>query len=174
MKKILALLTLLILSLVISIFLITKNRNKKIYNFSEISCAFDGTVKVNLDNNIYECNLKHTPEQINVLEITNPKELEGLTFTWEQEKCTVIWKELNCELNKEFLPQSSFAEAIILVLNSISDRNSLNFESGNSEESIFTGDIPIGKFKIKVGKDGTIKNVYIPDINLEAELSAAK
>ena len=174
MKKILALLTLLIFSMVISIFLIIKNRNKKIYNSAEISSSFDGTVKIKLDDNTYECNLKHTPEQINILEITTPKELEGLTFTWEQEKCTVMWKELNCELNKEFLPQTSFAEAIVLVLNSVSDKNSLTFDSENAGENIFSGNIPIGNFKIKVGKDGIIKNIYIPSIKLDAELSAIK
>ena len=155
-----------------SFFIISKiAKNKNISNSTEISASFDGTVKVNTGERIYECDLKHTPEQMNTLEILVPKELEGLTFIWEGEKCTAVWKNLQCELNKDFLPQSAFAETIVNILNLISDKENLNLESNGSGETTFSGKTDTTNFQMEFDKNGTIRRISVPDMKLEAEFN---
>lgn len=159
----------------VSFFLMSKiAKNKNISKLTEISTCFDGTIDVSIDGKLYKCDLKHTPEQMNTLEILTPKELEGLTFIWEGEKCTAVWKNLQCELNKDFLPQTAFAETIVKILNLLSDKENLNLECDNSSEFLFSGKTDTGDFKVKFDKTGTINKISVPDMKLEAEFNPAK
>lgn len=138
---------------------------------SDVNCinnSFDGIVKIKAQDKEYECNLQHTPEQVNRLEITKPENIAGLTFVWEGENYKVLWKDLSCELNKEFLPQGAFAEMIINILNSLSDTDNLSLESQDGGICVFAGKGNFGKFKLSVNNDGAITNIRVPDENLDA------
>lgn len=140
---------------------------------NNITIPFEGQIKVISDGKNYECELHHTPEQINSLEILKPEGLAGLTFTWEGESYKVIWKDLSCELNKSFLPQKAFAEILIEILNKLSEQNSLEQESSNNDGTVFSGTGSFGKFKITVTNDSTVKNISIPDEHLEFQFHKA-
>lgn len=176
MKKILILFIFLAVLVVLSLFgfYISKKYIKKNCRPPEIITSFDSTAKIDSDGKLYECIIRHTSEQMNTLEITKPKDLEGLMFIWEGGKCTVVWKNLTCEINKEFLPQNAFAETIINILNLISDKNNLNFESEEFEKSIFSGKASCGNFKVAIDKTGEIKTISVPDIKLKVELTFSK
>lgn len=176
MKKILILFILPAVLVILSLFCfyISKKYIKKNYRPAAIITSFDSTAKINSDGKLYECIIRHTSEQMNTLEITQPKDLDGLMFIWEGGKCMVVWKNLTCEINKEFLPQNAFAETIINILNLISDENNLNFESGNFEKSIFSGKAHCCNFKVTIDKAGEIKTISVPDIKLEVEMVSSK
>lgn len=136
-----------------------------------ISSVFDGEVSIKINGEEYECELRHTPEQVSRIEITKPEQLNGLVFTWEGNKYKILWKDLECEFNKDVLPQSAFMEAIVDVLNSITGNENLNYDSVSGEGSVFSGKCAVGDFEITADKNGVIKNVSIPSINLKADFT---
>lgn len=157
-----------VMSIVMSLLVISGCKSKS-SDPTRITGSFDGIVKIKSKDKEYECELRHTPEQVNRLEVTKPENIAGLTFVWEGEQYKVMWKNLSCELNKEFLPQEAFAEMLINILNLVTDTDNLECEECNNGETIFTGNCTFGKFKVGVDRDGIIKSISIPDERLEAE-----
>lgn len=136
---------------------------------NSVSSAFDGEIKVKVGQNEYECELIHTPEQVSHIEITKPDKLNGLSFAWEGDKNKILWKDLECEFNKDVLPQMAFVKIIVNVLNSVADKENLKSDSENGEESVLSGKCKDGDFKITVNKKGTIKHISVPSALLEAD-----
>lgn len=154
--------------------LITSGCGNKKSDVGSISDSFDGTVKVKVGNLEYECALNHTPEKINRIEIISPTEIAGLIFLWEDGKYNVLWKDLSCELNNQFLPPEAFAQAVVDVLDSLRGEEGLNYENSSSEGYTYTGKCESSDFKVKTGKDGTIKYISIPSKNIEVQFSENK
>lgn len=143
---------------------------KRSSNSSNISTNFNGTINVKTLDKEYKCQLSHTPERTSRLEITSPNELSGLTFLWENGKYNVCWKELMCELTKQFLGEKAFAETIVEILDFLSENQELSSEkSSNKNEEVYTGKCPCGGFKIKTDKNGVIKSISVPEKNIECE-----
>lgn len=155
---------------ILLILMISGCGNKKSAS-ENISNSFDGIIKVKVNNKEYECELSHTPEKINRIEIISPKELSGLVFSWEDGKYDVSWKDLSCELSKQVLSQEAFARAIVSVLDSVGGAEGLNLENSSSEGATYSGKCEAGEFKIKTNKHGTIKYISIPSKNIEVELT---
>ncbi len=162
----------LIFAVLILIGLFVPGCTNKLSDANYLNSSIDGAIKIKDKDKEYECNLQHTAEQVNRLEITKPENIAGLTFIWEGESYKVLWKDLSCELNKKFLPQGAFAEVIINILNLVSDTDSLNLESDDGSTRVFTGKSSFGKFKLCANNDGTITNISVPDESLEVTFTA--
>ena len=97
---------------------------------------------------------------INRIKILEPKSLSGLTFSWESNNYEVSLNDLSCSFNKDFLPNTSFLSLLVEAINSINQRESLNFESNKGGEIVFNGGC---NSRIVTDKDGKIQKIEIPD-----------
>ena len=140
-------------------------------NVCNTSDSFDGKISVNVAGKSYKCELLHTPEKVSIVKVLEPPNLSGLTFSWENDKYSVSWKDLSCEFNKQFMPDTSFLSDVIYVMNSLHQKELLKNLPDDSEDKIYTGSCEAGEFKVVFDKNGYLKQIDIndKDIHIKTE-----
>lgn len=165
-------LTAILLCLMFSLFIVgCKNINIGTKSPEDVSDSFDGNVSVKVEDKVYECELCHTPEHATVIKIIKPEALCGLTLSWVDGKYSISWKNLSCELGKEFLAERSFARAIADVFNSLSEKEKLSYISSDAGEAMFSGSCGSGEYNLLVDKKGTVSHISIPSKGIEADFT---
>ena len=128
-----------------------------------IKTSFDGRVLIVDSGKNYKCDFIHTPEGVNIIKVVEPESLAGLTFSWENDKYNVSWKDLSCEFNKQFLPDASFLSDIVSVMNSLHKEDGLKIIKNDDGERTFEGNSDIGNFRVVFDKDGELKQIDIDE-----------
>ena len=144
---------------------------EKDMSVSNINDSFNGSIQVESDGKQYECELLHTPEKVSVIKILKPDSLSGLTFSWENDKYNVAWKELSCEFNKEFIPDCSFMSNIVSVMNALHQKELLKNLPDDSDDNIYMGNCEAGEFKAIFNKDVSLKQINIDEKNIHVKMT---
>lgn len=136
-------------------------------NNSDISTTFTSQANVVFNDTEMICKISRTATNIACISIIQPIELQGITFSWTDNNYKVSYNELGYENNIEILPNNSFAQAIINVLNSIESKENISLVSSNDNTNTFNGTCSSGKFFVTVQKsNSSIKNIKLDEINL--------
>lgn len=96
------------------------------------------------------------------INIITPEETEGLTYIWNQ-GFEMIYNELHCKTESDYLPDFSFAQAVYNVLKCACESRDVRYDS---ELKVFKGKCKSGEFEIYADSQGYIQNISVPEINL--------
>lgn len=133
---------------------------------TDFSCNADVVMN---DCNI-KCKIFRTSEGLSEIEVTSPEELNGLKYKWLGNNYSVSYQGLTCETQSQFLPDNSFAKAIVNALNETSKPESLTPVSSQKDSSTYSGNTDSGKFQITVdNSSGFIKELSFDDSSLTAK-----
>lgn len=140
---------------------------KLINSVPTVNTSIDSKVKLEKEGQSFCCNLVHTPEGISTVRFTSPKNLEGLTFSWENGNYKVEMKELSGEYNLTPWLENSDISYVIKVLDSLNDIESLKFISKDESGQIFKGTAENFEYEVKLDSKNNIMSICVPKINLK-------
>ena len=123
---------------------------------------FDTTAKISMQNEGFEnINLQaevlvEDKENITIT-VISPDEISGLEFVWTKDSFEMVFRDLHCVSEKDYLPEFSFSRLIYSSL------ISLYSDSADAEKSdggwIFSGECSGGKFSAFADESGYIKSI---------------
>ncbi|MBR2724827.1 MAG: hypothetical protein IKB72_05260 [Ruminococcus sp.] len=123
-------------------------------------------IETDLENFLLKADI--SVENSNNVEITviSPKEISGLSYIWGEE-FEMVYKNLHCKTEKDYLPQFSFSQGIYNVLNSLYE----NDKATKSENGdwLFKGESQSGEYEVQTDSKGYIQNISIKEIRLCAD-----
>ena len=129
---------------------------------------FDGVVTVENGDAQFEdfclmaeisvCNLSQTE-----ITLVSPHQLKGLSYIWD-EGFEMVYLDLHCKTETNYLPEFSFAQGIYNVLKSLRKNNKATHSQDNNW--LFEGKCESGEYKVLADDRGYIKNISIEEINL--------
>ena len=123
------------------------------------------------EGKIYECYLIHTPEGVNTVKFTSPKNLEGLTFLWENGKYKVEMKGLSGEYNLEPWNDDADISTVMKILDYLNDAASLKLVSADESGKLFKGTAENIEYEVKLNSKNNIKSIFVPQIGLKVNFS---
>lgn len=128
-----------------------------------IDCDYNGT-KLKAEINAE----KHNDLVIKMLE---PRGVEGYAYTYKGGRLNINYNELNIDSADDYLPSSSFAEAIYNVLKSVNSEKAVLNGSYNSLAE-YKGKCDSGNYILKTDiNTGYISELEIKEIKLTASFS---
>jgi hypothetical protein len=142
-------------------------------DYVDLITNFEGIVRVEANDKKYEFKIFHTPEGVSTVTFVEPKEINGLTFYWENGKYTVSMNNLSGEFTSEPLTDDSFVVRIIKVLNSLNDKESLKRSEGEEGEEIIKGKCDNMDYEVAVNKKGEIVRMTIPESDIVASFQCS-
>ena len=137
----------------------------------DIVTSFSGKATVKQGDNIIECDICRSNDQAAKIVVTKPEQISGFEFKWLGEENGITYGELQTKTSTQFLPDNSFAQAIINVLNASSYPENLKPKENIERKNEFTGICESGDFKIDVTNQGIIEKIYIEKLELEVSFS---
>ncbi len=141
---------------------------KKLINSVPIvNTSIDSKVKIEKDGESFNCNLVHTPEGISTVRFISPKNLEGLTFLWENGNYKVEMKELSGEYNLTPWLENSDISYVIKVLDTLNDSETLKSISKDESGQIFKGTAENFEYEVKLDSKNNIMSICVPKIGLK-------
>lgn len=118
------------------------------------------------------CTVTRNAEGVAVITVTEPAQLNGMSFEWRGDGYGISYNGLACETEKPFLPSTSFASAIINVLTACENVDSLVVQSQDGGKTVYSGSSESGRFEITVNNsDGFIEKITIAELKLTVDLT---
>ncbi len=143
----------------------TKSEEEKIV--SSLNRDFDMKALIKIGDIAAEADVNRTKEGTGTVKITNPKNLSGLTFSFDKNDVTVSFLGLNLKLNNNDVLNSSLAKALISSINKAATPHGVNL-SAKGDVITATGKTESGDFSLLIDRNKkTILSLSIPDLLLE-------
>lgn len=142
-------------------------------NTKDLSIVNDFESKIQIiidDNEQYECEFTHTPENINVVKVNKPEKLGGLTFSWMGNKKEVMWKDLKCEMTQEIMSKNAVVLDLVNAVNTLNNIDNLEKINEKSEFMRFKGKTETGEFEVHINDDGYIQKIILLNNNKNTEI----
>lgn len=131
---------------------------------------FSASAQVDTAGTELSCEVSHTKEGVSSVTVTKPEGLKGLCFKWLGGAYSIEYNKLFCQTTSDYLPQQSFARAIVNVLNACSSPEDLSLAENKNNLCVYTGTCGSGNFKVTCdNKTGLIQIVEIDDLSLKVE-----
>lgn len=138
----------------------------------ELVTEFSGDADVEMGDTKLKCNVVHTEKGIASVTISSPEGLKGLSFKNLGGTYAISYNELICETKTSFLPNSSFAQAIVNVLDKVAEENGAVYQTTEEDNAVFSGTSKSGDFKLYAdSKTGIIKKIDLPEVNIAAKFN---
>lgn len=137
----------------------------------DIVSSFKGKMTVTQGDSKIECSICRNNEESAQITVDKPDQIKGLKFKWCGSDNGIVFGELQLKTQTAFLPDNSFAQAIMNVLKVSSKAENLTSEANFERKNEFSGTCDSGKFKIIVNDQGLIETIYIEDMKLEANFT---
>lgn len=136
----------------------------------DIVFAFTCNAQVTTKNGDVSCTITRAAPQSESITVQSPKELNGMTYTWE-DNFSISYEGLVTSSTDCTLPPSSFAAQIVGVLDAASKQDALT----DVGDSVFTGNYENSPFTLTVdSKTGHIQQIEIPRYGISAKLNNYK
>ena len=134
---------------------------------------------VNMLSNGFECGMSvtydKTPYQIHFtksdaisyqISVEKPADLKGFVFKCENSNVSITYNGLGINIDQASLPQSAFAQAIFVVLDSAINSKKITYKIFSNRIEMY-GETAIGKYTINVDKK-TLRpvSISVPAVNL--------
>ncbi|HEX3037757.1 MAG TPA: hypothetical protein VHO94_02030 [Oscillospiraceae bacterium] len=137
---------------------------------TNIVFAFTCSAKVTTKNGDVSCTITRAAPQSESITVQSPKELNGMTYTWE-DNFSISYEGLQTKSTDCTLPPSSFAAQIVGVLDAASKQDALT----DVGDSVFTGKFDNDTYTLTVdSKTGHIQQIEIPRYGISAKLDHYK
>lgn len=137
----------------------------------DIVSSFKAKMIVTQNDSVIECSVCRNNEESAQITIDKPDQIKGLKFKWSGNDNGIIFGDFQLKTETAFLPDSSFAQAIMNVLKVSSKPENLTSEANLERKNEFSGMCDSGKFKLIVNDQGLIETIYIEDMKLEANFT---
>lgn len=144
---------------------ISKAEEEKIA--SSLSQGFDVKAVIRMGEIKAQADINRTKDGTSTVKITNPKNLSGLTFSFDNENVTVSFLGLSLKLDNEKVLNSAMSKAVISSINKVSTPHGVSFETKDGN-LIANGETESGKFELVLNsKDYSLLSLSVPDLDLE-------
>ena len=101
------------------------------------------------------------------INVTSPEDLAGLSYLWNADEFEMVYDELHCKAEVDYLPEFGFAQIIRNVLCSVYENPCGEYtESG---DVIFAGKCVSGGFELLTDNKGKIRNISVEELNFSAD-----
>ena len=139
--------------------------NSEVSEFTNVNNNIESEIKIKSKDNEYKCKIFHTPEGLNTVTFSYPKNLEGFTISRNCGKYEVVQKELQGEYIKDPLPEDSEIRKLMDILDTLNrEESGFNLKSEEEGEKTFVGN----ESEVVLDKKGNIVRVSLK--NPEAEI----
>ena len=136
---------------------------------------FSAAAQVDTAGTQLSCEVSHTKEGVSSVTVTKPDGLKGLCFKWLGGAYSIEYNKLYCQTTSDYLPQQSFARAIVNVLNVCASPEELSLAENENNLCVYTGSCDSGNFKVTCdSKTGLIQTVEIDGLSLKVEFANHK
>ena len=101
------------------------------------------------------------------IDVFYPEDLSGLSYVWNEEGFEMVYGDLHCKTESDYLPEFTFSQTIYNVLRSVY----LNpcGEYLESSDVLFTGNCASGDFELITDSKGNLKNISVKELNFSAD-----
>lgn len=135
----------------------------------DVVTSFSANVQVTQEDSVILCTISRTPESIAAVTVTEPQQLNGMRFEWRGSGYGISYNGITCETEKPFLPNTSFAAALVNALTEAAKPEGLAFEAMQEERALFSGTCDSGRFQIWVNNaNGLIEQLTVDELKLKA------
>ena len=160
----------LLLSLTLIIGLCFAGCEKNLINSTPtVVTSIQSNAIIEKEGKICECYLIHTPEGVNTVKFTSPKNLEGLTFLWENGKYKIEMKGLSGEYNLAPWSDNADISTVMKILDSLNDPTLLKSVSVDESGEVFKGTVENIEYEVKLNSKNNIKSLFIPKTGLKVD-----
>lgn len=136
---------------------------------------FAAAAQVDTAGTELSCEVSHTKEGVSSVTVTKPDGLKGLCFKWLGGAYSIEYNKLFCQTTSDYLPQQSFARAIVNVLNSCASPDELSLTENKDNLCVYKGSCDSGDFKVTCdNKTGLIQIIEIENLSLKVEFENHK
>lgn len=128
---------------------------------------FSASAQVDTSGTLISCDISHTKEGVSSVTVTKPDGLKGLSFKWLGGSYSIEYNQLFCQTTSDYLPQQSFARAIVNVLDACAAPDKLTLSENKNGLGVYTGTCDSGDFTVTCdNKTGIIQKVEIKNLSL--------
>lgn len=101
------------------------------------------------------------------IDVFYPEDLSGLSYVWNEEGFEMVYDDLHCKSESDYLPEFTFSRTIYNVIRSVySNPQGEYTENG---DVLFTGNCESGDFELLTDCEGNLKNISVKEINFSAD-----
>ena len=138
---------------------------------AETITKFSANILVTMGESEISCQLYRKGTGDVSLTVKEPVQLAGMGFEWKDNRYAISYNGLRTETENPFLPASSFASAIVSVLDAAEAGNAQN--EGEKDGFVFyTGECSSGAYQYGVNSyTGFIEQITLEDLGIKAVLS---
>ena len=154
------------------IFLLTFSACAKNNKAPAVCGDFDAVIKISMQNEGFENQdlraelLVEDKENI-ANTVINPDEISGLEFVWTKDSFEMVFRDLHCVSEKDYLPGFSFAR---LIYSSLASLYSGSARAEKSETGwIYYGECSGGEFSAFADESGYLKSINAESVGFFAE-----
>ncbi|MBQ3969481.1 MAG: hypothetical protein II685_03215 [Clostridia bacterium] len=133
----------------------------------------DDRCMVRYGENDYKADITHSYQGVTSVEFEEPKELEGVVYSFSENGCSIKFGDLVFDTDRSFMSVTALPQIITDVLNNISQEGALSFVSAdennadNSKTAVFKGKINGHEYLVSADfESGNIKKIEIDDLDL--------
>lgn len=149
--------------------------NSSISEPPEIVKEFSNAATVICGDDKFDCEISRNAQGLTSVKVLEPTELKGLTFLWNGEGHSVDYSGLSCKFSSNFLPENSFATAIMEVLNTIDNSEGIKQKSSGKDGTIYVGESKSGKFRLTTDScTGDITEINIDNLKLSVKFDISE
>lgn len=130
---------------------------------------FEAQTRVTMGEKQYACSLSRSAPQSARLTVSEPKELDGMTWLWSAGGFSVTYAGLTVNEEQCVLPENSFIPLLLKALDAASVQDALT----TSGDGVFFGSVGGENFTLTADRSsGRILELEIPGKNLHAEFDS--
>ena len=140
-----------------------------IENQPNTNLTFESDVKIQSNNEVYDCEITHNDQETCIVKFKNPETLKNFNITCENGNYSVSMKELKGEFSLEPLCEKSGLATMIKLFDAMKNTENLTFVSNQEGERIYRGKLDSTDFEITLDKNGNILHINLPHENFRAD-----
>ena len=101
------------------------------------------------------------------IDVFYPEDLAGLSYVWNEEGFEMVYDDLHCKTESDYLPEFTFSQTIYNVLRCVySNPCGEYLENG---DVLFEGNCASGDFELLSDEKGNIKNISVKEITCSVD-----
>lgn len=147
----------------------SENEQQKVS--SNLNRGFDAKATIKMGDIEAEADINRTKEGVCTVELTSPKGLSGMTFSFDQQNVTVSYMGLSLELDNDSVLTSSMTKAVVASINMAAEPHGVSM-AVEGEALVIKGATESGDFTLKLDRSNySVLTLSIPNLDLECNFN---
>lgn len=147
----------------------SENEQEKVS--SSLSRGFDAKATIKMGDIEAEADINRTKEGVCTVQLTSPKGLSGMTFSFDQKNVTVSYMGLSLELDNDSVLTSSMTKAVVASINMAAEPHGVSMAL-EGEALVIKGTTESGDFTLKLDRSNySVLTLSIPNLDLECNFN---